>query len=135
MILDKDLMFSDAQTILDSGASTNYIDLEVAGEDAPEEMYLLIQVATAVTRAAGAATVTFKLQSDSDAAFGSATDMFTSAAIAKASLTAGYQAVKVRIPHGSERYLRVYYTFSAACDTGAFNAMLVQAVEKRYSVS
>jgi hypothetical protein len=122
-ILDRELEFSDAQAVTVTAASTDIVDQVQAGE-AGDELYLVIQVDTTVT-AAGAATVTFAFETDDNSGFSSATALWTSAAIGKATLVAGYRVVKMRVPTGAEDWLRVYYTVATGPLTaGAFSAFL-----------
>jgi hypothetical protein len=126
MILDKNMLFSDAQaeTTVAAHASDSYIDIVKAG-DAEKELYLVIRVNTAVT-SGGAATVQFKLETDDNSSFSSAATVWDSGAIAKATLVQGYTVVMMRIPKNKlERYTRVTYTIGTAVLTaGAFDAYL-----------
>ncbi len=131
MILDSLNEFSDAQVMSTAGtgatASTNLIDLNAEGDAYGNELYLIIGITTAVT-SGGAATVQFKLETDDNAAFSSAKELWASSAIAKATLVAGYQVCAIRIPAGCERYLRVTYTVgTAALTAGVFDAFLTEA--------
>jgi hypothetical protein len=131
MILDKELVFSDAQdeTTVAAHASDNIIDLTTAG-DALDSLWLVVAVQTTVT-SDGNATVTFALQTDSDSAFGTAETLLATAAIGKASLTAGTQVIRARIPMGCKRHLRVLYTIGTAVLTaGKFDAYLVSGIDK-----
>ena len=130
MIIDKQLEFSDSQAVTGSSASTNIIDLGSARDiGVGEDLYLVIQADTAVT-AAGAATVTFSLETDALSDFSSPSARFVSEAVGKAALTAGAKPVTVQIPHGVERYLRVYYTVASGPLTGgAFSAFLTKDVQ------
>lgn len=130
MIVSKRDEFADSQAVTDTALSTSYIDLGASptlqdiGNGKP--LFLVIQVDTAFTRAAGDLTITWTLESDSAAALNvSATVHATTAAIAKASLVAGYKTV-LALPPGRvyERYLRVRETASAAFDAGAYSAFL-----------
>lgn len=135
MILDERTEFSDAQVVTASAIS-DVIDL-YAGQNSPtlrnlaggnEPLWLVVSVAVSAA-AAGAATVTFSLESDSTADLAtSATVHFSTAAIGKATLVAGYTAVCIQLPSGQyERYLGVRYTVATGpLTTGsAFNAFLV----------
>lgn len=132
MILDERTEFCDA-TALNTGAAGSYLigDVIDTGDDGlndVDELYLVIQVTTAVT-SAGSATVSFSLASDSAAAIatdGSATVHATSAVIAKATLVAGYTVMVVELPKGTyERYVGVLQTTAvAALTAGAVNAFL-----------
>jgi len=130
MILSKRDEFADAQAITDTALSTSYMDLGASPtlQDVAngKPLFLVIQVDTAFTRAAGALDMTWTLESDSAAALNvSATVHATSGAIAKASLVAGYKKI-LALPPGRnyERYLRVRATASAAFDAGAYSAFL-----------
>jgi len=95
-----------------------------------QEIYLVINVTEAAT-AAGAATVTFSLESDSTADLAtSATVHWTSAAIGKATLVVGYNVIALCLPYGSyERYLGVRYTVATGPLTaGKFDAFLTNSV-------
>lgn len=134
MILDELGEFCDA-TALNTGAAASYligdvVDLGTDGVNDVEGMYLVIDVDTAVT-SAGSATVQFHLASDAQAAIavdGSATYHFSTAAIPKATLVAGYNAIKVALPKGTyERYLGVLQTTgTAALTAGKVNAFLTK---------
>lgn len=146
MILDERTEFCDA-TALNTGAAGSYligdvIDLgllfnSTVGDNMGiigEDLYFIVQVDTAVT-SGGAATVQFHLCSDAQAAIatdGSATYHFSSAAIGKATLIAGYQAVMVKLPAGTyERYLGVLQTTgTAALTAGAVSAFLTPVPAK-----
>lgn len=129
MILDERTEFSDAQAVT-SSAISDVIDLgstPTLRALALSGMFLVVTVDTAAT-AAGAATVTFSLESDSTADLAtSATVHFTTSAIGKASLTAGSYQVVIPLPVAAtyERYLGVRYTVATGPLTaGAFSAYL-----------
>ncbi len=129
MILDERNEFSDAQTVTASAIS-DVIDLGATPtlrSLAMQDLYLVISVDEAAT-AAGAATVTFSLESDSAVGLdSSATVHFSTAAIGKATLTLGYFVAKVPLPIDAtyERYLGVRYTVATGPLTaGKFSAYL-----------
>lgn len=131
MILDKGNLVSSAQAVTSSAGSTDVIDLSQAraiGDG--EELEFFVNVDTAAT-AAGAATVTFQVQTDDNSAFSSPTTVIQTDAIPKATLVAGYQ-IKIPLPDGAtpERYLRLYYSVATGPLTaGAFTAGLVLDVQ------
>lgn len=130
MILDRENLFSDGQAVTSTAASTDYIDLGVDRDiGIGNELELLISVDTAVT-ADGSATVTFALQTDNASTFDTGpTTLWASSAIGKATLVAGYQ-IKVRVPRGTDRYLRVNYTVATGPLTaGAFTAGILLDVD------
>lgn len=125
MIIDKELQVSDAQAITATAVSTNAIDLTKAG-DILENLYLVVRVNVALSNAADDGTVTFSLigATAADLTTGQVT-YFSTSAIAEASLTAGTEPVKVRVPLGiTTRYLGVKYTVGG---TGNLNAGSVDA--------
>ena len=125
MIIDRFNEYSDAQAVTASAASTNVVDLDAAGKIEGKPYYLHVKVNTAAT-ASGDATVAFSFETDSDEAFGSATTLWTSAAIGKATLVAGYEVIRLPINGlDLERYTRVYYTVATGPLTaGKFDAYL-----------
>lgn len=128
-ILDKELQMSEEQAVTATAASTNLIDTghtKDIGDGEP--LYWHVDVTEAAT-AAGAATVTFTLESDTAAAFSSAATVMTSNVIGKASLTVGAKAVCMPIPPGvSEQFLRTYYTVATGPLTaGKFNSYIGHA--------
>ena len=130
MILDKEGLFSDAQAVTATAASTNIIDLgDAKDRGVGEPVYLYVIVDTAAA-SAGSSTVVFTLQTDDNAAFSSATALHATAAIPKATLVAGYEVLKIAIPSTTERYIRMYYTVAVADLTaGAFTAGLTPEIQ------
>lgn len=139
MILDKELEFSNVQAVTATAISTNVIDLQAGALYAPtlqdigtgEDIYLVIIVGTTAT-AAGAATVTFTLESDSTADLAtSATVHWTSGAIGKATLVAGYKVAQLKLPTARyERYLGLRYTVATGPLTaGTFSAWLTRNIQ------
>lgn len=143
MIFDSTNLFSDAQAITASAASTNVIDF--GATDTPQHaanaitrdigkgnvIELYAQVVEAFT-AAGAGTLTIDLQTDTAEGFGSATTLWTSATIGKADLVAGYRLPIYFMPQGIQRYLRLNYTVGTGPMTaGKITAGLVFAADAR----
>ena len=114
MITDKLLMFSEAQAVTDTAASTDVIDLgpidgnhRDIGVGYPLEFWVLVNAAAA---ASGDATVNIQLQTSENNS--SWTTIYDSGALAKTALTAGVQ-----------RYLRVNYSVATGPLTaGEFTA-------------
>jgi hypothetical protein len=121
MLLSKQSLLSDQQAITASAASTNIMDLGATGTPirgnqlvrdigAGTPVGFLAQVTEAFT-AAGAGTLTVSLEVDDNSGFSSATTVWTSGAIPKATLVAGYRLPIEYLPKGiNERYFRLYYT-------------------------
>lgn len=122
MIFDHQSLFSDAQAITASAASSNVIDLGKSGRvygntvDLARDIGkgtlipLLIQVVEAFA-ATGAGTLTFSLEVDDNEAFASPKTVWSSRAIGKAELVPGFVVVPEFVTRGTnERYMRLYYT-------------------------
>jgi hypothetical protein len=130
-ILDAQLLLSDAQAVTSTEASDNIIDLGPLHADNTErdigqgEGLRLVIITDTTALSTGSSTVTFALQTDDTSTFGSATTLWQSSAIAKATLVAGYRVADIAIPKGCEKYLRLNYTVATADLTaGAFTAFL-----------
>ena len=126
MILDKNLVFSDAQaeTSVAAQDSTNVIDTGIADSNlgAGTPLWVNVQVNTTVT-SSGAATVSVALHDSSDGSTYAA--IWTSAAYAKATLVAGFVMMSIPLPSEHERYLKVVYTIATSVLTaGAFDAWI-----------
>lgn len=137
MILDDTLVFSDAQAITATAASTNVIDIGAAGTP--------YGAGTAVRRDIGVATnipitvtvtetfatltsLTISLQVDSTAAFSSPATVATGPTVAAAALLAGTQlSFPAEIPEGvNEQYVRLLYTVAGSDATaGKITAAIV----------
>lgn len=125
MIIDKDNEFSDAQaeTTIATHASTNDIDLGVAG-DAANELYLVICVHTKY-ESDGAATVNFQLSTSAvETTHTNPVILWQTGVLAKTELTKGKKWI-VRVPKGALQFLRVNEIIGTAVLTaGKFNAFL-----------
>ncbi|EJL90268.1 Bbp16 family capsid cement protein [Pantoea sp. GM01] len=125
MILDKLLMFSEAQAVTATAASTDVIDLgpidgtrRDIGVGYPLELF--VNVNTTAT-AAGAATVNIQLQTSADNS--SWTTLTASGDLALSALTAGKRVYSTKVPQGVQRYLRMNYAVGTGPLTaGAFTA-------------
>jgi hypothetical protein len=120
-ILDYDNVLSLAQAVTTAAATptTNVIDFQAAHVGARNK--IICTVNAAVT-SGGAATVTFAIQTDDNADFSSATTLYTSEAIAKDTLVAGYKVFEFTLPWETEHYVRGVITPAVADLTaGKFN--------------
>lgn len=136
MVLDSRCEFCDATALSTAGTGLalvgNVMDLTLVTRNVgtpPRPLYLVIQVDTAVT-SAGAATVSFILASDAQAAIavdGSATQHFAGFAVPKATLVAGFTMV-IPLPGSKpdyERFLGIIQNVGvAALTAGKINAFL-----------
>ena len=135
MILDKQNMFSDAQSLAGTGniLSTNVLDLGVPGTLAKdgtavrndlgrgEEPKFFAQIVTDVS---GGTSVQAQLVQADDAAMSTNLEVLQQTdAIAVASLKAGYQFRIGRVPAGvSRRYLALRYVVVGTISSGAVSA-------------
>lgn len=126
-ILDVTNLFSDAQVITASAASTNYLDRGANGVPATrgatalkynlgagEEVPLLVQVVEAFNTLT---SLTIALETDDNAAFASP-KVIASYVVPLASLVLGYRLPLQFIPTGvDERYVRLNYTVTGTAPT------------------
>jgi hypothetical protein len=125
MFLDKETILSEDQALTTTANSTNVVDLSgVDTKDvAPgEPLDLLVQVTADLT---GGTSVAVTVETDDDEAFGSATTVATSAAIAAATLVAGYRFAVALPAQGLERYLRLTYTIVGTFSAGTVSAAVI----------
>jgi len=125
-IVDNNLYMSDAQAVTATASSTRSLDMATATRNVGggQSIELVIQVATTVAASGGASNVTFSLDDSADNT--SFAVVVATMAIPKATLVAGYEALRIRLPLGLRRYIQVSYTVDTNNLTaGAFNAYLV----------
>jgi hypothetical protein len=147
MLLDAQLLLSDAQAVTADAASTNTIDLgdvtpkRVIGDGEPMALVIVVDVAADATT--GDETYEFQLIESANANL-SSPDIILAKSVAAASLTAGAKVV-IPVPPGSpvKRYLGAYYNVGGTTPTITCTAFLqpLSMVEKRvlyangYSIS
>lgn len=118
MYMDRQNLFSSAQAITASAASTDIIDLGSSRDiGAGDPLEIIVVVDTTFT-AGGAATLDIALQTDTSSGFGSAVTLASTGATALASLAAGASLARFKVPRGTLRYLRLYYTVATGPMTG-----------------
>ena len=126
MYIDRQNLFGQNQAVTVTAPSTDHIDLGSArdiGNGTPLEILVLC---TETVTAAGAATLQVALQTDDNPSFSSPANLVLSDAIPKASLVAGTEILRVPVPYGCERYLRLNFTVGTGPLTaGKFTSGLV----------
>lgn len=85
-------------------------------------------VVRGIEAAAGGTSVVVKLQTASDESFTSPVDLFTSGSIALAALTSDTEHVKVRMPLGCDKYLRLKYEVTGTFTDGTIEGYLTPDV-------
>lgn len=131
-LIDVGNELSDAQAVTATAVSTNVWNsnpgstqnstIDVSGQDCP--LFLNFNVDT-TTVSAGSTTLTITLESSANTSLTSSTTHWTSTAIAKATLVAGY-GFSVPLPPGSyKQYVGARYTVAVAdFSAGKFNAWI-----------
>jgi hypothetical protein len=115
MYMDRQNLFSSAQAITTgSTASTDVIDLGSTRDIGSGDVLEVIVVIDTTFTSGGAGTLDVKLQTDTAVGFGTVTTLLSTGATALASLTAGAQIARWRIPRGVLRYLRLQYVVATA---------------------
>ena len=109
MIIDAKLLFSNKQAVTATAASTNVIDLGVAGDAVGQELTFHVIVDTAFATLTSLA-VSLETSVDNN----TFTSVLSGPAIARASLTKGAEIFTVRVPKGLARYVRLYYTVAGS---------------------
>jgi hypothetical protein len=133
MIIDYQNRFSTEQAVTSSAASTNVIDLGVAGNMVGDEPMIVAQVQTTFDSVAEDSTMALSVQTSVDEAFTSPITLMSTPVIAEATLVAGYEPLKVKMPLGLKRYVRLYFTVAGtgAFTTGKLNAFITPNAEVR----
>ena len=135
MIPDKDLTFSWRQAPGNTGAndSTNHVDLGAGPGDAREQLTLVVSISADIAASGGAAGIAFALQEASDdSTFAATVPPIGRAEIAKASLTAGTEVLRIKLPYNLKRYLKLVYTVGTNNITsGTIDAFLVRDAQSQ----
>ncbi len=131
--LDKQCIFADNLDVKATRQVSTTYDQLVAGRSVEGgELTLVINVTAAFTRAAGAIDSVFSLQTHTADDFSAdRTVLWSSASIAKASLVAGYNVIKIKLPAGLLRYINVVTVNTNAADAANIDAFLVPNAEYR----
>lgn len=132
MILDKQCMFSDRQTINSSGASEQTMDLRVSGLNLGfgTKVPLLIQVNEEFT---GVQSVKITLQTSDSADFGDLSNL-AEVNLTEQGLKAGGRPVGLdALPSGRyKRYLRLFYELNGTATSGKITAGVSMGSDETY---
>lgn len=125
MIIDKTLELSVAQAVTTDAPSTNVIDLGADRDLGASDVYLETLVNTAFASANSTATLNIIVQTDSVENFASPTVLAQTGALAVAALAAKARPLRIKLPHTTERYVRISYdNGTEAFSAGAISAWL-----------
>lgn len=128
MIADKELYLSENQNVTADAPSTNYINQGAAG-DAYEQLFLVVKTNGATTSSDPNAKLDIKIQTDDVSNFSSA-KVLASFSFALADLSANKEIIKVRLPLGLKKYIRLYYDVTTTTNfNGYYTAFLVKDVK------
>lgn len=144
MLFDANDLFSSAQLIESTEASTNYRDFGAPGTPIRAAAALSVDLGKGqlipvrvqvVTLFDTCTSVKVAWQMDNDSAFGSATTVLETEAIALATLVSGYVFNITHVPLlSTERYGRFYYTVAGSNNVaGTITAGVVAANHTNYS--
>ncbi|MBO7211123.1 MAG: hypothetical protein J6V44_09025 [Methanobrevibacter sp.] len=132
MLLDMQTLFSDAQAVTVTAASTNVVQTAIGklkeiafGTPLP----LLIQVVEAF---AGCTSVKVALQTSATEDFAAPVVLAETAAIPVADLVAGYRFPINFMPKGNLGYTRIYYTVNGTATAGKIDAGFVAGHDNSY---
>ena len=134
MIIDKKLIMADGLTLVKdisalATATSTVLDLVKPGMYDNAWFYLRIDADVAGT----SSTIKFDLMTSSDNFSSSSVVLFSTGALVEAGLTADTEIVKIRLPIGVLRYLKVVATVAVAdTTTGSFDALIVPDVNESF---
>lgn len=118
--VDSQLLLSDAQAVTTDAASTNIIDLGVAGRNigAGEPLAVVVTVDVAADHTTGDEAYAVEVQVDDDSAFGSTT-IITSYTIPQTTVKGDVHVIPIPITstNSDNRYLRVNYNTGGTTPT------------------
>ena len=125
MFLDSKALFSDAQALTASAASTNIIDLGADGNlGIGEPMAAVVTLDVAADNTTGDETYTVSLQTEDIEAFTTAVTIGSNT-IAAGSAAGSKVVIPVPADTNCDRYIRLYYTLGGTTPTATITAFLV----------
>ncbi len=135
MILDNELILSEAQAITATANSANIYDLDVAGRDigVGEQLYVVSTVTTAFTDSGSDSTVAVSLVTDDNTSLSSPATLQSLYSFAALSAVGTTRIARIN-PENAElfqRYLGVTYTVSGGnLTTGAITTYITHDIQK-----
>lgn len=136
MYVDSQLLFSDAQAITATAASTNYIDLGAVRDiGTGQPLYVVCICDVAMTDGSSDSTLTVALEGDSTTTFtpDGTRDLFTFSALSAVG-TIKYAALSPGSSPLQYRYIQLKYTpANGNLTTGSFTAFITTDIDKYVS--
>ena len=127
MLLDQTVLFSDAQALRATGASTNTLDLTAPGNAGAGRLVLIAHADTAF---AGATQIVAALQTSSKADFSSDVTTLASVTLSATQLAdTDKNLFALGVPQGLKRYVRMYYTVTGTITAGAITCFVADITE------
>jgi hypothetical protein len=132
MFIDGDLLFSDAQALTATAASTNYIDVGAARDlGVGQELYIVVIVDTAFTDASSDSTITVSIETDDEVTFTGPAATHTLGILAALSAAGTKKVYRIGPDMLNYRYAQLKYTTTnGSLTTGAVTAFITTAVDK-----
>lgn len=126
MYLDAENLFSDAQALTATAASTNSIDLQaIRNMGVGQDIYVIISVDVAFTDSGSDSTMAVTIETDDNSSFSSATTAQTIGTFAALSAVGSRLIAKLQPDLINERYVRLKYTAANGnLTTGSVTAAL-----------
>lgn len=126
MLIDRQFRFSSAQAITASAASTDLVDLTAIRDLGPgTPLWVVVLCTVAMTDTGSNSTLAVTLETDTAAAFSSATTAQTIGTFAALSAAGTVFTVPLAPFSTDERFLRVYYTTANGdLSAGSFTAFI-----------
>lgn len=132
MIVDAQLMFSEAQALTATAVSTNIIDLKKDVDiGLTRELFIAVVVGVAADYTSANETYAINIQTDDNASFSSASTIGETVNLdTAAKRAAGYVAL-LKVPTENEQYLRLNYTLGGTTPSVTLSAYLLEGKDAR----
>ena len=132
MKIDALWLFSDAQAVTATAASTDYKNLEAAIDiGTGNDLYLVTVVDVAMTDAGSNSTITVSIETDDNSAFSSATTAETAYIIPALAAVGDTFTAKISSFTTAEQYMRLKYTTTGGdLTTGSFTSFVTDNIQK-----
>ena len=128
MIIDKELVFSEAQAVTATASSTNIVDLGVGDTGVSKALTLVVDIPTVFT-GTGTIVITFNTGSAMSAGAITSPTVMATFSPTNAQIKAGGRMYTVPLPIGMKRYCDLTYTVDGTVAAGKITAFLVMDLQ------